>query len=272
MFHYKCIRPLLEQHHPGFSCPVCRSFADLEADVETEDAFDMASRRESLLSRRGSLKSVKAAFDQGLAEALGVASPDQENGNDDEDEGEGAQGPQAEAVVWDGGLTPGVGLTTGYSLDGSFPAAAAAPGASVPPIAETVDLPTSRTLDLVEAARDEGAAGTGRDLSPAESVRAAAQLDHAVPVTTTTAPTASASAAANNPSSASLTDGGGLSPPAVLAVVGDGAKGAGETTSTASPDAVKDSPLLAGVDGAEAGQGSGSSSADDNHVAAAASQ
>lgn len=24
-------------HHPGFSCPLCRTFADLEADVETED-------------------------------------------------------------------------------------------------------------------------------------------------------------------------------------------------------------------------------------------
>ncbi|KAG8771602.1 hypothetical protein FRC12_003514 [Ceratobasidium sp. 428] len=37
-FHYKCIRPLLEQHHPGFSCPLCRTFADLEEDVEKECA------------------------------------------------------------------------------------------------------------------------------------------------------------------------------------------------------------------------------------------
>ncbi|KAJ7176991.1 SMAD/FHA domain-containing protein [Mycena filopes] len=35
-FHYKCLRPLLEQHHPGFSCPLCRTFADLEEDVEVE--------------------------------------------------------------------------------------------------------------------------------------------------------------------------------------------------------------------------------------------
>ena len=44
-FHYKCIRPLLEAHHPAFSCPLCRTFADLEEDVEVEDpdlgdAFD----------------------------------------------------------------------------------------------------------------------------------------------------------------------------------------------------------------------------------------
>ncbi|KAH7100803.1 hypothetical protein BKA62DRAFT_234228 [Auriculariales sp. MPI-PUGE-AT-0066] len=35
-FHYKCIRPLLTMHHPGFSCPLCRTFGDLNADVEIE--------------------------------------------------------------------------------------------------------------------------------------------------------------------------------------------------------------------------------------------
>jgi len=37
VYHFKCIRPLLNMHHPGFSCPLCRTFADLEADVETEE-------------------------------------------------------------------------------------------------------------------------------------------------------------------------------------------------------------------------------------------
>jgi E3 ubiquitin-protein ligase DMA1/2 len=35
-FHYKCIKPLLDAHHPAFSCPLCRSFADLEEDVEVD--------------------------------------------------------------------------------------------------------------------------------------------------------------------------------------------------------------------------------------------
>lgn len=35
-FHYKCIRPLLEKHATAFSCPLCRSFADLDEDVEVE--------------------------------------------------------------------------------------------------------------------------------------------------------------------------------------------------------------------------------------------
>ena len=39
-FHYKCIRPLLESHHPAFSCPLCRTFADLEDDVEVEIEYE----------------------------------------------------------------------------------------------------------------------------------------------------------------------------------------------------------------------------------------
>jgi hypothetical protein len=35
-FHYKCLRPLLDNHYPAFVCPLCRTFADLEADVEVE--------------------------------------------------------------------------------------------------------------------------------------------------------------------------------------------------------------------------------------------
>ncbi|KAG2354177.1 hypothetical protein BDR07DRAFT_1430280 [Suillus spraguei] len=35
-FHYKCIRPLLEAHTSAFSCPLCRTFADLDEDVEVE--------------------------------------------------------------------------------------------------------------------------------------------------------------------------------------------------------------------------------------------
>lgn len=28
---------MLELHHPGFACPICRTFADLEADVEIDE-------------------------------------------------------------------------------------------------------------------------------------------------------------------------------------------------------------------------------------------
>lgn len=34
-FHYKCLRPLL-LNHPGFACPLCRNYADLDASVSLE--------------------------------------------------------------------------------------------------------------------------------------------------------------------------------------------------------------------------------------------
>lgn len=45
-FHYKCIRPLLEKHTTAFSCPLCRSFADLEEDVEVEPEADGVDEEE----------------------------------------------------------------------------------------------------------------------------------------------------------------------------------------------------------------------------------
>ncbi|CBQ73748.1 related to component of the spindle assembly checkpoint dma1 [Sporisorium reilianum SRZ2] len=47
VFHYKCIRPLLNLHHPGFSCPLCRTFADLDADVEEDEAWQEALMHEA---------------------------------------------------------------------------------------------------------------------------------------------------------------------------------------------------------------------------------
>lgn len=38
--HFKCIRPLLLKNYPGFSCPLCRTYADLEADVEIDDPWE----------------------------------------------------------------------------------------------------------------------------------------------------------------------------------------------------------------------------------------
>ncbi|KAK0520784.1 hypothetical protein OC834_006905 [Tilletia horrida] len=47
VFHYKCIRPLLAMHHPGFSCPLCRTFADLEADVEQDEEWQADLMRQA---------------------------------------------------------------------------------------------------------------------------------------------------------------------------------------------------------------------------------
>ncbi|KAI8084866.1 uncharacterized protein BX664DRAFT_300423 [Halteromyces radiatus] len=34
-YHYKCIRPLL-QSYPGFQCPICRTYSDLDANINME--------------------------------------------------------------------------------------------------------------------------------------------------------------------------------------------------------------------------------------------
>ncbi|CAO1629364.1 unnamed protein product [Parajaminaea phylloscopi] len=47
VYHYKCIRPMLNLHHPGFSCPLCRTFADLEADVEQDEEWQEALVKEA---------------------------------------------------------------------------------------------------------------------------------------------------------------------------------------------------------------------------------
>ncbi|KAF9581182.1 hypothetical protein BGW38_001898 [Lunasporangiospora selenospora] len=40
VYHFKCIRPLLMANHPGFLCPLCRTFANLEDSVEIDDPMD----------------------------------------------------------------------------------------------------------------------------------------------------------------------------------------------------------------------------------------
>lgn len=54
MWHYKCIRPILNGHTwPNFLCPNCRAVADLEADVEeAEEDWEEDSIEEALAASR----------------------------------------------------------------------------------------------------------------------------------------------------------------------------------------------------------------------------
>ncbi|KAI8985846.1 SMAD/FHA domain-containing protein [Pilobolus umbonatus] len=38
VYHYRCLRPLLIQNYPGFSCPLCRTYSNLEASVTVEES------------------------------------------------------------------------------------------------------------------------------------------------------------------------------------------------------------------------------------------
>ncbi|KAF9002500.1 hypothetical protein BDQ17DRAFT_531844 [Cyathus striatus] len=52
-FHFKCIRPLLEQHHPAFNCPLCRTYADLNADVEIDQELEDETSEEECEEENG---------------------------------------------------------------------------------------------------------------------------------------------------------------------------------------------------------------------------
>ncbi|KAI9489548.1 SMAD/FHA domain-containing protein, partial [Zychaea mexicana] len=34
--HFKCLRPLVEQNFPAFSCPLCRTYSNLDAEVQVD--------------------------------------------------------------------------------------------------------------------------------------------------------------------------------------------------------------------------------------------
>lgn len=84
VFHYKCIRPLLNLHHPGFSCPLCRTFADLDADVEEDEAWQAALLQEAAtaqsLADQGQapfeIGTPAIELDAPMIAAVGATSPD----------------------------------------------------------------------------------------------------------------------------------------------------------------------------------------------------
>lgn len=39
VWHYKCIRPVIEKHYPIFLCPNCRAVADLDREIEEDEGL-----------------------------------------------------------------------------------------------------------------------------------------------------------------------------------------------------------------------------------------
>ncbi|TFK19753.1 SMAD/FHA domain-containing protein [Coprinopsis marcescibilis] len=87
-FHYKCLRPLLESHHPGFACPLCRTFADLEEDVEVDpQEMDLDLDDSPVGSELGDEKGEDSGVDMNGNE---LQLPTRETGAETEVEGEGS--------------------------------------------------------------------------------------------------------------------------------------------------------------------------------------
>ncbi|KAI8986845.1 SMAD/FHA domain-containing protein [Trametes punicea] len=101
-FHYKCIRPLLESHHPAFSCPLCRTFADLEEDVEVE--VDPELDAQSIAEASAAISAVAVA-----ATAIDDR-PNTGDGGSRERERERDVGAETEVEVDTGASRLGIGL------------------------------------------------------------------------------------------------------------------------------------------------------------------
>ncbi|KAI8374260.1 uncharacterized protein BYT42DRAFT_594446 [Radiomyces spectabilis] len=66
IFHFKCLRPILFQNYPGFSCPLCRGYADLEESVAVEihdviQALGISEKTDTSESASGRLPSIITA-------------------------------------------------------------------------------------------------------------------------------------------------------------------------------------------------------------------
>lgn len=103
------MRPMLIMHHPGFSCPLCRTFADLETDVEVEPLPEPITQTKTLANVEEGRPAV--VLEDGAGEDLAMRDdeldlarahlhPDQTRADDDGD-AESAAGfeEEVEAMV-----------------------------------------------------------------------------------------------------------------------------------------------------------------------------
>ncbi|KAI8094254.1 hypothetical protein BDF21DRAFT_458673 [Thamnidium elegans] len=64
IFHFKCLRPIVFQNYPGFSCPLCRSYYDLEASVSVEvddvlEAIQIAKEKQQQQQQQQQQKAIE---------------------------------------------------------------------------------------------------------------------------------------------------------------------------------------------------------------------
>jgi len=71
VFHYKCIRPLLINHHPGLLCPLCRSYADLEAPIDNQiDWEQLLAEQEEAETKHNNEAAKNDTNEQGAQEQI----------------------------------------------------------------------------------------------------------------------------------------------------------------------------------------------------------
>lgn len=102
IFHFKCLRPIVFQNYPGFSCPLCRSYFDLEASVAVEV--------DEVLDAINAAKEVKEKQQQALKST--PISP-----IDTVEEEEEEEDPEEHVDVAEGSLHPSSSIQSDLSCD-----------------------------------------------------------------------------------------------------------------------------------------------------------
>lgn len=89
-YHFKCIRPLLDSY-PGFQCPICRTYSDLDASVSIE--------AEEVIEKFGLRKSKVVANIGESNQNDQVDEEEENNDNDDSHKQDGLVRPLSTALL-----------------------------------------------------------------------------------------------------------------------------------------------------------------------------
>ncbi|KAL0145908.1 hypothetical protein V8B55DRAFT_1466371 [Mucor lusitanicus] len=83
-YHFKCIRPLFDSY-PGFQCPICRTYSDLDASVaiEAEEVIEKFGLRKSSTSGVATSPVIAAAAASvNAADVVSTSDEDEQDSND----------------------------------------------------------------------------------------------------------------------------------------------------------------------------------------------
>ncbi|SAM05029.1 hypothetical protein [Absidia glauca] len=85
-FHYKCVRPLLN-NHPGFLCPLCRSYADLDASVavEASEVLEMYKKEKEQAAAIAASASASPPVSSSMGTAGALLIHTKQNGSEAQD-------------------------------------------------------------------------------------------------------------------------------------------------------------------------------------------
>ncbi|CAO3633288.1 unnamed protein product [Mucor fragilis] len=86
-YHFKCIRPLFDSY-PGFQCPICRTYSDLDASVaiEAEEVIEKFGLRKSSTSAITTSPVITAAASGNAADIVSTSDEDEQDNDVVDDE------------------------------------------------------------------------------------------------------------------------------------------------------------------------------------------